>query len=401
MIKSHRTQAPRPDKPTPDFPLFPHAAGVWAKKIRGKLHYFGPWDDPQGALAKYNEQKEALHAGKKPRETAAGAATIKDVVNSYLNARKASMDAGELSPLTFRKYKVATDEMISHFGRSRLASDADPADFAALRNRMAAKWGPLRLSDMVQNIRSVFKHAFEAGLLAMPVRFGPDFKKPSKKSIRLHRAHQGPKLFTAGEIRAMIAAAPLQLKAMILLGINCGFGNSDCGNLPLTAVDLDGAMIDYPRPKTGIARRCPLWPETVEAIRAVLAVRKQPKDKGNDGLVFINKNREAWAKVTGDDPVWRETAVLLKKLGINGRHRLGFYALRHVFRTVADETRDQPACDFIMGHEVPHMSSIYRETISDARLKAVADYVHAWLFPSSKEASAATEVAGEPPVCEE
>jgi len=29
---------------------------------------------------------------------------------------------------------------------------------------------------------------------------------------------------------------------------------------------------------------------------------------------------------------------------------------------------------------VPHMSSVYRETISDARLRAVADHVRGWLW---------------------
>jgi hypothetical protein len=47
---------------------------------------------------------------------------------------------------------------------------------------------------------------------------------------------------------------------------------------------------------------------------------------------------------------------------------------------VADESKDQPAVDFIMGHEVPHMSAVYRETISDGRLMAVTDYVRMWLF---------------------
>lgn len=39
----------RPIKPWPDFPFFPHSTGRGATKIQGKLHCFGPWDDPNGA----------------------------------------------------------------------------------------------------------------------------------------------------------------------------------------------------------------------------------------------------------------------------------------------------------------------------------------------------------------
>ncbi|HEV3260887.1 MAG TPA: tyrosine-type recombinase/integrase [Gemmataceae bacterium] len=380
----------KPAKPYADFPLFPHATRRWAKKIRGKMHYFGPWEDPDGALAKYLEQKDALHAGRKPRAESEGL-TVKELANAFLNAKQALEDAGELSPRTWTEYKAMADELVAHLGKSRLVADLDAEDFAALRNKLAKKWGPHRLKKAVQYIRSIFKHAYESDLIDRPVRYGPGFKRPSTKTLRLHRAKQGPKLFTADEIRAMVQGmlvvrtegpemvqASVQLKAMILLGINCGFGNADCATLPRSAVDLDTGWIDYPRPKTGISRRCPLWPETVRAIGDALTKRPEPKDPSDGGLVFITKYGLPWGKDIADSPVTKETRKLLDQLGIDG-HR-NFYTLRHTFRTVADEAKDQPAADFIMGHEVPHMSAVYRETISCARLKAVADYVRTWLF---------------------
>jgi integrase len=237
-----------------------------------------------------------------------------------------------------------------------------------------------RLSDMVQHTRSIFKHAFEAGLLDRPARFGPGFARPSKKAQRLHRAKQGAKLFTAEEIRRMVAGAGVPLKAMLLLAINAGFGNADCGSLPLSALDLDAGMIDFPRPKTGIPRRCPLWPETVQALKDSLAKRPAPKSEEHAGLAFITYHGQPWHRDDGSASLVWETKKLLRRLGINGRKGLGFYTLRHTFRTVADEAKDQPAADYIMGHEVPHMSSVYRETISDERLKAVAEHVRRWLF---------------------
>jgi hypothetical protein len=49
-MKSQKAKKPgKAEKPYPDFPLFLHQTGQWAKKVRGKLHYFGT----DAALAKY------------------------------------------------------------------------------------------------------------------------------------------------------------------------------------------------------------------------------------------------------------------------------------------------------------------------------------------------------------
>jgi integrase len=378
------TQAAAPSKPTKpytDFPLYAHAAGVWAKKIRGRVYYFGPWADPDGALKKYLEQKDDLHAGRTPRYNPE-AVTVKNLVNTFLNMKQRLVEVGELSPRSWTYYKEACDQLIGAFGKQRLLTDLRAADFSLLRDQLARKYGFHRLGNTVQIIRSVFRYAFETDMVNQPMRFGSEFKKPSKKTLRLHRAKQGPKLFTRDEILHLLNAAGMPMKAMILLGINCGLGNADVGRLPLAALDLEQGWLDFPRPKTGMPRRCALWPETVQAVKEAQAKRPEPKDASHTGLVFITKFGAPWfLDNTPGTPVTRVFYNLLRELHINGRKGIGFYTLRHVFRTVADESKDQVAVDHIMGHARDDMASVYRETISDDRLRAVVDHVRQWLFP--------------------
>jgi integrase len=380
----------RPAKPSPDFPLFPHASGYWAKKIRGKLHYFGPWNDPDAALTKYLEQKDALHAGRKPRNDS-DAVTMKAAVNAFLTHKSALRQAGELAQRTLTEYTTTAAAILAHFGSSRLVEDIGPDDFLPLRRKMARKVGPVRLCNEIQRVRSVFKHAFDSGLIDRPVRFGPGFARPSKKVLRLQRAQKGIRMFEAEELRCILGAATMPLKAMILLGVNCGFGNADCGTLPLTALDLDGGWVNYHRPKTGIDRRCPLWPETVQALRDALTRRPEPKKAEDAKLAFITKYGGSWHKEIEDNPISKEMRKLLDSLEINGSRN--FYALRHTFETIGGEAKDQVAVDHIMGHARDDMASAYRERVSDSRLRAVADHVHAWLFGGQTNGTNANDSA--------
>ena len=375
----------KPKKPYDDFPLFPHATKRWAKKIRGKLHYFGPWEDWKAALKKYQEQKDDLHAGRTPRVQGDGL-TVRDLLNRFLTSKKMLVDGGELATRTFADYRMTCDRLSAAFGLTRLVHDLGADDFEKLRCEASERLGPVALGSFIQRVRVVFKYAYDAGLVDKPVRYGPLFRRPGRKVLRQARHASGPRMFEAEELRRILAAANVQLKAMVLLGVNCGFGNADCGTLPFSALDLEGGWVDYPRPKTAILRRCPVWPETMQALHEAIARRPTPKDPSLSDRVFITHKGGSWWKETPDTPLSNAMALLLRSLGLY-RPRLGFYALRHTFETIGGEAKDQVAVDHIMGHVRDDMASVYRERISDERLRAVTDHVRAWLWPPAKKAT--------------
>ncbi|MEQ8790244.1 MAG: hypothetical protein RIC55_28370 [Pirellulaceae bacterium] len=405
MTDSNRTNAAgkaaeKPSKPYPEFPLYAHNSGHWAKKIRGKTHFFGAWGKRidgkltrledlgwEAALEEYKRVADDLHAGKTPRVQAEGL-EVAELCDRFIVAKEALRDNGEISPRTWQAYKSTTDRIVRVFGKKRLVVDLSADDFGILRSDIAKKRGHVALGNEIQRVRTIFKFGFDEGLIDRPVRYGQQFKKPSKTALRKAKAANGEKMLEPAALRELIDAATPQLKAMILLGLNCGLGNTDCSSLPDSALDLEGGWLTYPREKTGVARRAKLWPETTTALQVVIDNRATPKSKADAGLVFVTKYGQRWVKLsTKGTPADAITQQFRKLLDETKHHRagIGFYVLRHVFRTVADATRDFPAVRLVMGHTDSSIDNEYRERIDDDRLEAVADHVHAWLFADDKK----------------
>ncbi len=390
MSKSSKPS--RPDKPYPDFPLYPHATRRWAKKIRGTTHYFGPWEDHEGSLKKYLAQRDDLHAGRTPRPTSEAGPTLFDVSKTFIAAKEQQLNSGELSIRTFDDYYTACKKLMEFFGKDRLVLDLRPEDFGEYRAKLAETRGPVAIGNVVVRVRCLFTWAFDNDHLDKPIRYGSAFAVPSKKIKRRAKREGGTRMLEAAEIRKLIAEAKQPVKAMILLGINCGLGQSDIAALTVNEIDLNTGWINFPRPKTEVERRCPLWPETVQAIEEAIEVRPHPKKGVDPNLVFITRLGIPWVRCKVNEPteekptkrrvfldsVGQAFAKLLTKLKIERRG--SFYNLRHSHRTVSDATKDQPACDLIMGHTEAAMSGEYRERIDDSRLQAVADHVREWLY---------------------
>jgi integrase len=386
------TAADLPKKPYPDFPLHPTVHGYWAKKIRGKIHHFGRWARVVkkrlerlpfeagylAALAEYERQRDALQTGRTPTQKTDGL-TVRDLCNRFLTSKQQLLATAEITGRTFSDYRRTTDRLVSVLGKDTTVVDLAPEDFEKLRANIAATWGPVALGNEIQRTRTVFKLAYDNGWIDRPMRTGQAFKRPSRKVLRKARAANGVKLYEPDEIRRLLSVATPVLRAMILLGVGNGLGNADIGNLCVSHIDFEHSLLDYPRPKTGIARRSAIWPETLVALERAIELRPEPKDKADSDLVFVTKYGGKWAKDTADSPVCKEFAKLLDEVGLH-RHGAGFYDLRRCFRTFVDAANDPVAIDLAMGHHDESMGARYRQRIDDSRLLAVSEFVRKQIF---------------------
>ena len=244
--------------------------------------------------------------------------------------------------------KRTGERLLAHFGDSRLISDITVSDLKAYQDKVSHNWSLTTIATEVGRVKHVFNYAFEHELLDKPLRFGKVFTQPTKAQMRKYRASKGKRLFTNKQIQLMLNKASVHMKAMMYLALNCGFGNHDVAELTFSMIDWDTGWVDFPRPKTGVERRCPLWQETIAALKASIATRSK-KAKSKDHI-FITARGNTWSYVRdGNTAVTISFKTLLKSLNL-WQPGKNFYTLRHVFATLASNAKDQVAVNYIMGH---------------------------------------------------
>jgi integrase len=259
------------------------------------------------------------------------------------------------------------------------------------------EYAPSTVNRHIAIIKAMFHYGLDFELIdRMPNVRKALAKVPMKKQREYKTAKKrtnGEPLFTAHELKAIIEAASLQIRAMTLLGINGGFGNTDCAQLRSGDIDFKRGLIDYCRVKTGIRRTVPLWPETLAALQAVLSSsRPIPRTEADRELVFLTRFGRSWVwtapkdvtsgqgpQIRKNDEVAKQFTKLVKQLKLK-RPGLGFYSLRHTHATLADRARDIHAQKRIMGHAIPGMLGEYVEDIDLDRLRAVVDVVRTAIF---------------------
>lgn len=365
--------------------------------------YLARWGVPLADVEQaYEKQRQALlEVHSDDTSTAQGQdLTVKEVANLFINAKAAGAQSGDLSWITWRNYQNELKWFVKQVG-DQIASAMQPTDFAILNQTLQSSFKFKEHERRIATLRMAMRWAYENGFLAAMPRFGTQFRSPGKRKYRKERALKPYKLFSAQEVRTLVDAAEGQMRAMILLGINCAYLQSDLAELPVVFPENSNQCLDlgndphirFDRPKTQERRKCTLWPESVEALKGVIGKRQTGlvfTTRQGQPLIHVHRKIDEHGRVLGAthcDAVAPAFRKLCKRVGLAVTGR-GFSALRSTFETRAWHVRRVTAADvaaihWIMGHtlggpEVSKMADVYVQDIDNASLKCVTDSVRDW-----------------------
>lgn len=390
MARGHSTTAPK---------VWEHkSSGLWCVTRKGRRFYLGSTEDE--AVNRYNRYRKSIERGlaipklgeDPPEGQEPAAPTVKNLCMVFLHAQKLRVEQKDLSQRSLTDYAKTCQDFCEFVGNEVWLTELTTEHFALFKADVASRRNLVSVGNEVTRVKTIFKWLLSEDKIDRLPNFGKTFVRPKKSDVREYKFNKGRSTFTRTEVLALISELGIHERAMCLLAINAGFGNSDLAKLQLDHVDLDDGYVKNLRSKTKEMRFATLWPETVTAIRLSLQFRNTPIDDAakeklfvtHEGRTYVQESKKTGKSIT--DLLNVRVRAAMQRLKIH-QPGMNAYRLRATFRTVANGARDDWAAGVIMGHVRDGMPDAYidiREIENDpanrSRIQLVTNHVRNWLF---------------------
>ena len=338
------------------------------------MYYFG--SDKQEALQRYIDQAAYLHGSNHNSQRPVGdSMTLKQLCDIFLKYQFAKVKAYAITAQHYNDQVSSLNILMSFLGQRRSIKDISTLDLQNYKRKLQKHYNKSshRLNLHISNLKTLFHWAKKNDILKQI----PNIDAISRSKL----TNKQRRIFTHEEINKLLTVADTQMKAMIWLGLNCGFGCTDCSDLQWKNLNLDNGRVVFPRGKTGVPRDLPLWSETVDALKAV------PKKgelvfytaRGNpfvrNALKIDTSGNEKYSPINS---IATKFARLIKKAGLDVPKGTGFYTLRRTAATMAARSGDPFAVQRLLGHANLIMATRYVQDVSkqtDEVVKKSREYI--------------------------
>ncbi len=365
--------------------------GVGHKQIDGKMRYFGSVN-PKSVNRSYKDAELryfeflAEREVKLPVEIKVAKLTVEDFGEKYLQSCFTRYERGEISATWLEKIRISVCHFVDYLQTDLPLSKLNEMHLDDYRNYTLSlpisaatdkSISPWTAKSRLDIVKLMIKWGYQMALIETLPRNLDGYAKITIPEPTVNR-------FSREEINTLYSAASERTKMFMLLGLNCGMGQTDISSLRNSEIQMSENRIVRKRTKTGIHCEFALWPLTVEMLKIHGNLDGKPNDR-----VFLSKSGHPLVReYFVDDKFKRTDAIrsaffrLMKKTKVPN-HR-GFYSLR---KTAASEVEkiDDSTTSMFLGHSEKGLMKRHYAERDWARLDmAITELSQPFVFDSNE-----------------
>ena len=247
--------------------------------------------------------------------------------------------------------------------------DLTTENLLKFRDAVVGEYAPSGAAAIFGKIKSALAFGLKQGLDA--AQLNATLGRMKVLSAPRNTAKSNPAPITAGDFRKLLAAASPHWRIMLLLGLNMAMYLEDLCGLQWTDFDLEAGTYVGVRGKTQVIRVGVLWPESLDALKALPRTDQSP-------WVFTSRTGSRYLSHTQHD--------LFFKFRCQAEVEAPFSSLRDAAYTIACRTCEDRYSRVFAGHRMPGLMDSYIQR-NPGWVKPASDAVYKAFAPFPKAAA--------------